>query len=85
MFKGKILLDYTNLSSPNDYEKNDIIVLKRFRSLKILYCVICVKYRIFEKPKISYIFGKILTLSIISSKRKNEDENIFKEEVQLRY
>ena len=75
MFKGKILLDYTNLSSPNDYEKNDIIVLKRFRSLKILYCVICGKHRIYEKPKISYIFGQPLTLSIISSKRKNEEKS----------
>ena len=73
MFKGKILLDYTNLSSPNDYEKNDIIVLKRFRSLKILYCVICGKDRIYEKPKISYIFGQ--SLSIISSKRKNEEKS----------
>ena len=24
MLKGKSLLDYTNLFSPNDYEKNDI-------------------------------------------------------------
>ena len=27
MLKGKILLDYTNLFSPNDYEKNDKIML----------------------------------------------------------
>ena len=25
--KGKILLDYTNLFSPNDYEKSDKIIL----------------------------------------------------------
>ena len=30
MLKGKSLLDYTNLFSPNDYEKNDQIVLKDF-------------------------------------------------------
>ena len=28
MLKGKSLLDYTNLSSPNNYEKNDNIILK---------------------------------------------------------
>ena len=30
MLKVKILPDYTNLFSPNDYEKNDIIILKYF-------------------------------------------------------
>ena len=28
MFKGKGLLDYINLFSPNDYEKNNKIILK---------------------------------------------------------
>ena len=31
MLKGKSLLDYTNLFSPNDYEKNDKIALKYFQ------------------------------------------------------
>ena len=31
MLKVKSLLDYTNLFSPNDYEKNDKIILKYFR------------------------------------------------------
>ena len=31
MLKGKSLLEYTNLFSPNDYEKNDEIILKYFR------------------------------------------------------
>ena len=31
MLKGKSLLDYTNLFSPNDYEKNDKIKLKYFQ------------------------------------------------------
>ena len=30
MLKGKSLLDYTNLFSPNKYEKNDKIILKYF-------------------------------------------------------
>ena len=29
--KGKRLLDYTNLFSPNDCEKNDKIILKYFQ------------------------------------------------------
>ena len=31
MLKGKSLLEYTNLFSPNDYEKNDKIRLKYFQ------------------------------------------------------
>ena len=31
MLKGKSLLDYANLFSPNDYEKNGKIMLKYFQ------------------------------------------------------
>ena len=31
MLKGKSLLEYANLFSPNDYEKNDKIILKYFQ------------------------------------------------------
>ena len=31
MFEGKSLLGYTNLFSPNGYEKNDKIILKYFQ------------------------------------------------------
>ena len=34
MLKGKTLLDYTNLFYPNEYEKNDKIILKYFQWLK---------------------------------------------------
>ena len=34
MLKSKCLLDYTNLFSPNEYEKNDKVILKHFQSLK---------------------------------------------------
>ena len=56
MLKGKRLLDYTNLFSPNDYEKNDknnteiILITKELKEK--LDCVIWGKYRKFEKPKI---------------------------------
>ena len=42
--------------------------------MKKLYCVICGKYRKIKKPKISYILEKILVLSTICSKCKNEDK-----------
>ena len=49
--------------------------------MKILYYVICDKYKKLKDPKISYIFEKTLVLFIIFRKSKNEDENMFKEEL----
>ena len=43
----------------------------------------CGKYRKFEKPKISCILEKILVLSIIWGKCRNEDEKTFKEEESI--
>ena len=41
MVKGKSLLEYTNLFSPNEYEKNDKIILKYFQqSLNKLKCIV---------------------------------------------
>ena len=51
--------------------------------MKKVYCIICGKFRKFEKPKISYLLEKTLVLSIISSKCKNEDEKLFKEEESI--
>ena len=51
--------------------------------MKILFCVICSKYRRFEKHKISYLFVKTLLLSIVCSKCNNEDEKMFKEEESI--
>ena len=50
---------------------------------KILYCVICGKYSEFEKRKIPYLLEKTLVLSIIFSRRKNEDETLLKEEESI--
>ena len=36
LLKGKSLLDYTSLFSPDDYENNDKIILKDFQKLKEL-------------------------------------------------
>ena len=51
--------------------------------MKKSYCVICGKYRKFEKPKISYLLEKTLALSIVCSKLKNEDAKILKEEESI--
>ena len=48
--------------------------------MKKLWCIICGKYRKFEKLKISYLLEKTLVYSIICSECKNEDEKIFEEE-----
>ena len=36
-------------------------------------CIICGKYRKFEKPKITYLLEKTLVLSVICSKYNTED------------
>ena len=51
--------------------------------MKKLYCVICCKYRKFEKPKISHLLEKTLIFSVICCKCKNEDEKLFKEEESI--
>ena len=78
MLKGKSLLDYTNLFSPNKYEMNHKIILKYFLSFypileflqisKKICSIFCGKYRKFANPKTSFIFKKILPLSVICSK-----------------
>ena len=51
--------------------------------MKNLYCIICCKYRKFEKAKISYLLEKTLVFSIICSECKNKDEKLFKEEESI--
>ena len=82
ILKGKSFLDCLNLFSPNDYDKNDkmIIISSITKTIKNLYCFVCGKYRKSEKPKLSCILEKTLVLSIIFSNCKNEDEKLFKEE-----
>ena len=45
-----------------------------------MYCNACNKYRIFKKSKISFIFLKKLSLSIVYSKCGHEYKKIFKQE-----
>ena len=64
MLKGKSLLVYRNLFSPNDYEKNVKRILKYFQSKKVEKYI----QRYFQekqkigKPKISYHLEKTLVL-----------------------
>ena len=51
--------------------------------MKKFYCVICCKYRKFEKRKTSYLLEKALVLSIICSKCKNENKKLVKEEESI--
>ena len=51
--------------------------------MEILHCIICGKYRKFEKPKISYLLKRVLLISVICSKCKNEDETLSKEEESI--
>ena len=53
--------------------------------MKKVYCIICGKYRKFEKPKISYLLKKTLVPSIICSKCKNENKKYLEKKNQLRY
>ena len=51
--------------------------------MKQLYCIICGKYKKFEKLKMSYLLEKTLVLSVTFSKCKNEEEKLFKEEESI--
>ena len=43
MLKDKILLEHTNLFSPNDYKKNDEVVLTYFHYSKRWKIILCLK------------------------------------------
>ena len=51
MLKGKSLLDYIYLFSPNKYEINNIIDSKKVK-IKKSYFIIYGKYKKFKNPKI---------------------------------
>ena len=70
MLKGKSLLDYTNLSSSNVYEKNDKIILK-YLNIKIFSATKKMK-------KYIALFMVSIVLSVICRKCKNEVKKLFK-------
>ena len=56
MFKGKTLLDYTNLFSPNDFKKNDRIIKRIFKN-NIIELTDVNKFRLDEINKIRDYFN----------------------------
>ena len=49
--------------------------------MREIYFIKCKKkYKEFKKPKISYIYYKILLLSIVRKKCRSEDKQLFIEE-----
>ena len=46
MLKGKALLDYINLFSPNDFKKNDRIIKRIFKMNNIIELTDVNKYRL---------------------------------------
>ena len=88
MLKGKSLLDYTNIFSPNGYEKYDRTILKYFHYLERLrqkkYIVLfVVRIENLKIPKYHTFSKKTLVLSIICSKCGSKDKEIFKEEESI--
>ena len=60
MLKGKRFLDYTNLFSPNDFEKNDKIILKYFQqNLNKLKCIVMFAINIEHLKKLNIKKTKI--------------------------
>ena len=57
ILKDKIFFDYTNLFSPNDYEKNDK-TCSITKKMKKLFCVLGGKYRKLKNPEIWYVLEK---------------------------
>ena len=64
IWKGKSWLEYTNLFSPNDYEKNDKIMVKYFSILLVL-SIVCSKCKN-EDEKVFKEEESIAILKILS-------------------
>ena len=55
MLKGKSLLDYANLFSPNDDKKNEKIILKYFQqNLNKLNCIVMFVINMENLKKVKY-------------------------------
>ena len=55
MLKGKSLLEYTNLFSPNEYKKNDRIILKYFQeNLNKSKCILMFAINLENSKKLKY-------------------------------
>ena len=83
-YKGlQNIAEYTKLFSPGEYEKNDKIILKYFQQNLHNVSNVCNKYRKSKKTKLSYIFKKTLSRSVVYSKSGHEYKKIFKQEKSI--
>ena len=57
MIKGKTILEYTNLFSPNDFKKKRFKLLKEYLKMNDLKLTDVEKYRLNEINKIKYYFN----------------------------
>ena len=57
MLKGKTLLDYTNLFSPNDFKKNDRVIKRILKMNNVIELTNVNKYRLDEINKIRDYFN----------------------------
>ena len=57
MLKGKTLLDYSNLFSPNDFKKNDRVIKRILKMNNVIELTNLNKYRLDEINKIRYYFN----------------------------
>ena len=57
--------------------------MKRLRWEKFIALSAKKKYKEFKKPKISYIYYKILLLSIVCNKCRSEEKQLFMEEESI--
>ena len=88
MLKGKSLLNYTNLFSPNKYEKYENNNTKLFSiinkvKMKNLSSIICAKLENLKILKYHTYLKKTLVLFIICSKCRKKDEIVFKEQESI--
>ena len=86
MLKGKSLLDYTNLFSPNDYEKHDKKILRYFQQLKRwknYIALFAVSKGNLKNLKYHTFSNKLFLLFAVSAKIKME--KYIKKNNQLRY
>ena len=79
MLKSKCLLDYVNLFSPNEYEKN------RNYKINTKTFSITKKLKMNKKIALLVVSIKAISFSIISGKCENEEEKYLKKKNRLRY
>ena len=79
MLKGKRFLDYTNLFSPNDYEKNDKKILKSFQYIKRwtnYIALIAVSIENLKNLKYHFFLLFLVNIKMKMKKIFKEDESI---------